>query len=447
MHGGLVLRADSHGKTGPFGMHVLALGSDGLVRRVWSATGGSTALVRGINAVAALAATSLLARLLSATDFGLFVLAQVAINGLSLLAARGRDQLAVREMAVGGHQSTEITSNYLDWAARSVLRNGTFLAAVGVLIAGLTGQATPFVLLVITTIPVLALTRFFRGVAQAMDRTAIGVFHELTTISLSLAVLGLAYLTLDAPLGLVPVHLTYLVAAAVSLLSLVSTLRAIPTVSGFAIANDASVRWRRSGDALALTAVMFFGLAYLETFVLAQIAGAVTVGAYAIANRLAVMLSLAALPVAMVRGPRLARRIEAGDRSEARAEAHQILLVTTFVALPFVAVLGVFADSAVSLLGGAELSEFSDLGLVLRLLLPAQLFGSVAIAASVCLTMYKRESTVARATVFAVVLQLLAAVVFIGQFELIGAVISRIVGGCVLLVTLLRVLVKEIDAS
>jgi len=319
---------------------------------------GSLAAVvaRGSSAGLVFLATVLWARALGPHEYGAYAIAIAFLQAVGTLAGLGVDVLASRELAVLIHtKDWPHFHGFLRWS--SWVSAASSLAAAGIG-AGLLvwnpmswhEEARIAALWILLGLPAYVFLRLARGMFQAADRTARGVFWELTFWNGSLALAGFLAWTL---LGEATArhaawaHAATLATAAGIALASFSLLR-WPAV---AASGQRHAHWVRSGLGFAMLAGFSLLLQTADVLLLGAIGTNAQVGVYSIASRCALLVLMVLGPIQQVLGPRVAKAWYQGASGQAAAVARRaarlgilaggaMFLFYALLAAPFLSLFG-----------------------------------------------------------------------------------------------------------
>ena len=263
----------------------------------------------------------ILARMLGASDFGVYTYTYAWMLLLLVPAMLGMDQLVVREIAALSARAAWSNVRRILHKANQV----TSLASLAiVLIAGIVSEAAaqhldPRVRVTFLTasvlLPLIALTRVRQCAMQGLHRVAIGVLPEMVVQpAVFIAFLGITYwlgvrhLTAPRAMGLNVAACIIAFAIGVKLL-----LSSIPHHSADTPPEALAWNWRKSALPLMFTASAGVIYGQADTLLLGSLKGAKVVGIYGIADRGSDLILLLTLIVSTALAPQIASLYASGD--------------------------------------------------------------------------------------------------------------------------------------
>jgi O-antigen/teichoic acid export membrane protein len=269
-------------------------------------------------AVAAIALTIVLARLLGPTAFGAYALAFAVAAMATWPLLQGLPTLVLREVGAHGEAAKAPILALLRFADRLVLGVGVALAlavvALHELAPGLALAADLPLALAALALPLATVATLVRGaVLRGLGRPSAGQWPDL--LARPLVFLGMLALAWAATRGDASRAMAMHVAAALVALALADgLLQRARSLSGTG-AMDAG-RWLRSLLPLSTVAGMQLLNSQIDLLALGVLAGAREAGVYKVASVLALQVSFALTVVNAVAAPRFAALYRAGRIAE-----------------------------------------------------------------------------------------------------------------------------------
>src|SRR3954468_21710667 len=251
----------------------------------------ATAAVRVIGLACTLLTALALARLLGAAEFGRTMLALSWASGLGTLALAGSDQLLLRELSVGGDAAADASVRTF---VRRQARLTTAMATALVVVVALILLGAALLPAALAIVALLGAMRRGQALLLAGGRTGRALAGE------SIA-LPLLHLAIVMPVLWV-VSTRYGAVAAVSAYAaamlLVVTGQAKVASSSFSRLGSPEptaaqqAAWRQSSRSFALVSAAVIGQASIDLWILGSLGTQAEVGSYALAARLAALVTL-----------------------------------------------------------------------------------------------------------------------------------------------------------
>ena len=382
-------------------------------------------LVRSASAGLAFATAVVLARLLGAEGYGIYVLTTATLALLAIPAVMGFDQLLVRELSRAGVTGAwSSVRGLLTRSAQLVLLVSSLLAvtAGGVVAVASRGDTRAAFWVALLALPLVSLSLLGLGALQGLGRT-IAAQAPVMVLRPALLLLGVGALQLvSGDPGPLDVLAAYVIAAAASLaVGGVLLRRRLPAAVHSAASRHDTRAWLAAAMPLMLISSVYVLEAQVGTVLAGAISGPRTAAVFSVASRAAELTSFVLLAVNVPLAPRIAR-LHAQDDIEGLARvtvlaARAALVGTVCLTVPLLVLQGPF----LSLFGAA----FEDAGPAFVILVAAQVFNSASGSVGVLLIMTRHERDAARGVALASVANVLISVALIAPLGVTGAAIAR----------------------
>lgn len=318
-------------------------------------------------------ATVVWARALGPHEYGAYALAIAFLAAGAVLAGLGLDVLTSRELAVLVHaEDWPHFWGYVRWSTFITAGASLGAGAIGAVILVLdpmgwevdTRRAALWILL---GLPAMMVLRLARGMFQAADQTAKGLFWELTFCNGLLVVVGLVtWVLIDEPTAREAAWAhagTIAAAAAAALVSfhLLAWPRATPSTQKHG-------HWMQAGLGFAFLAAFALLLQQADVMLLGAIGTNAEAGIYSVASRCAALALMVLGPVQQVLGPRMAQAWSRGDTARAAAIARRAAQLSIVAGAGLLAFYLLFGRQFLGLFGPG----YADASAALRILALAQ---------------------------------------------------------------------------
>ena len=395
---------------------------------------GRDVLVYGLAAFGTQAAvvlvTPLLSRALEPEGYGQFELVLVGLNLASILAIAGVDTAALQQYYAHSdeYERRVVFATGLAWT----LFAGTVLAALALATAGpVSGRlsetidSSDAIRIAAVALPLLSAWRFGLEGLRARRQP----WRYLTSVVLAAAIQFslVIWLVVVADGDVTQAMVAWLVSAAVALAHVLS---AAPSLFLARVSLGRLRTLLRIGLPLLLSGLAAWSVMFVDRLVLTGLVSIDEIGVYALANKLALALTL--LIYSYNRGwtPRVLE-LHSTDPAAAR-EVQATSLVPFVAAAAWVAVgVSLLAPFEIVVLGGSEFREAADL---VPLLAAGLLFVAPMPVVQLTLLATERTSLLAWPSAAAAVLNLVAVVVLGAAYGLIGATIATTIAFAVQLI-------------
>lgn len=365
----------------------------------------------------------LMARLLSASAFGVYALAMTCVTLLGVPAAAGFDRLLVREVAANLVAER--------WGLlRGVLRRATQVALISsaLLALGLAVVAVVVVqdealggalLLAALCLPLVAFARMRQAAMQGLGHVSQGIFTE--TIVQPTAVLLFAILLFTGfglPRSGANAVALQIAAALVAMSAGIWLLNRLwPPSARLAPVEYHTSRWLGSAAPMMWMMGMNMLLTSADTLMLGWMLDEAAAGQYRVASQVAMLVTFPMAAINLVVAPALARSYATGNRDELRQHASRAARWSLLAALP-VALALLFAGQFVLGIFG---SQFTGAWQPLLILSLGYVVNSFTGAAGYVLIMTRHERLAAWTFTAAALTNLLANYLLIPALGLSGA--------------------------
>ena len=329
----------------------------------------------------------LIGRRLGAESYGGFSYAIALAQVLVVVVPLGWPTAAMRFIAQYQEQGLPGALRGVAIRAHQVTLAGAVLAALVVWMVAATGWLEPglaaALLYAAILLPLLAFSRLYALAFQGLQRVRLSMIPEQILLPLAV-VIGILALK---PAGLQRFFMLYvLLLAAICLLSGALFWRRMPPRSE--TPSD-----YRTGLWMAVALPIVFGavgqivLKRMDVMMLGAMADMETVGLYAASSRIANLAIIGLAAVNVLAAPMLSAAHHSGRRQRVRSLLLLSMAISTFGALPLVAVMVLMPEAILGLFG----DEFRDAATVLRILAVGQLVNAVTGSVGFALLMTGRE--------------------------------------------------------
>lgn len=390
----------------------------------------SVAGLRVVGTGLSVCVTVAIARLFGSDALGVYAYCVALLAIVAVPVSNGWSTMLLRSVSATGR---------LDAASLAMARMGGQLA-IGVALLASAGAAIAINLgssdvarmlqpVAVICVPLLALTLLCDQVSalrmaslRGIDRPALGQLPEmLLRPSLILLGLGLAWLWLDRPgeAGPLPYLFGALAGAALlaALFGIVILLRYAPKGNAEKPTVDRK-GWIASAAALAGSAGLVQLNGYIDLLILGGFEASAQIGIYRAALQISMLASFGYVALNMLAGQRFSKLRAQGDRAGLNRTATWLARLSLLAALPLPLLLLVAGDGFFTLVFGTEFAAAA----VPALIVASGLTFSGAIGmARTLLVMHHREFLVMRATLAALAINVVACIVLIPEYGVLGA--------------------------
>jgi len=371
----------------------------------------------------------LLARLLGATGYGIYVYSIAWVTFLTIPATLGFDALLVREVAAQGTQeSWGLTRGILRWTNQIVLGSSIGLGILAAIFARFTNPTLNLQVLAIwialIALPFTALSGLRRAAMRGIHKPIAAHLPEMIGRTLLLIVLiGASYLFLGINLNPLWAILIYVISILVSFLLGERLLsKALPINFTEITPQYRKKLWLNS----ALPLVAFGGLGVIndqaDLLMLGAIKGPEVVGIYVVSVRGAQLVSFILGAVNIVLAPKIANLYTKDDFSELQHVVTVSARLVLLASLPIAVSLWVFGYWLLQIFG----PEFAKGQLALNLLTFGQLINAAAGSVGQILTMTNYELDAVVVLGISAFLNVTLNLILIPQFGLEGAAFATV---------------------
>ena len=376
--------------------------------------------------VLAFAFTYALTRILPADEIGLFAIATAVVALVSVPTVLGLDTAVIRFVALGAAVDDERAARgslqlaVVIASATSVVATGLVWSNAAWLAEQLFHKPETAELLRITvlSLPAIAIARVvtaaIRGYGVMSVAAQLGVISRILDVLTALPLLALGFgvegLAVASALA---AYVT--VGVAVRLLLRVHPRALTPAAGAWPLR-----RLLAFSAPQTMTALFFFGVARLDTLLLARFASASEVGIYSIATRLLAPASLLSTSIGQMFAPRIAAEDARRDRAALGMMLKRVTYWNTTVSLPFFAALAVIPAPLLSLFG----EQYADGATALAVLAVGQLVNTAAGPLGQVINMSGRPYITMPNNAFVTLLNVGVGLVLIPRYGLVGAAVS-----------------------
>lgn len=366
-----------------------------------------------------------LSRLLGPSGAGVMRQGLAALMIAAVLLRFGLDNVLMRETAV-------LTGEGRMAASRSLVRRclsltfvvGAVLSCVALALAIFAhrsgGLATEVLWTCVAAALPLSLLTLAGEAEKGAGHAAWGTFlqfnaRNLMYLPLAILVIGGGRLARASDLDVGTQEAAWLLVGSISLVSIVATLRWLRG-SG----DSAAPRLKEQlPSAFPLYQCALFGVAleWLDTLALGAFAPDFEVGVYGAAASAALVMSFLLYASNSIVAPRFARAFRAGETEQLEREARMATRLMGLVALPFAALLALFAEPLLSVFG----PEFTAAVPAFRVLLVGHILNMATGPVGYLLLMGHRERAFRNNVAIAALIDLLLLALLVPRFGIVGA--------------------------
>lgn len=374
-------------------------------------SGGALVLAMRLTAAAALFGLQvLLARSLGDSGYGLYAFAMAWVQGMAVFGKAGLENTTLRQ--IPGCQAADAEDRlaaFLAWSRRRSLIT-SLLASVLLVLLTVTvigphhpGARTPL-LIGSVALPLLTMRQIHEARLRAVHR----VWQSLVGPAawpLLMALILLLFLLSDrwhlTPAGAIGIQAVAL--AACSLLVVHFLRQALPSAAApHTVGEVPTAAWQKA----SLTFLAFDAVILLRGRTSVIIAGMLidtdTAGVYAIAEKIAEVVTLGVVSINMFAAPHFASLHASGQRNQLRELIRGSQYLGLLFAVPCAAVLAVFGRSFLGLIGPGYIAGYP----YLVIMLASVTIGSLAGPAAYVLAMSGRERVILHGAILCMVINL-----------------------------------------
>lgn len=386
----------------------------------------ATLTLRVVHLALEFLALVLLARLLSADEFGVYAVSMTCAMLLGVPAAAGFDRFLVREVAASQAAGR--------WGTlRGVLRRSTQVALASSVLLGLglvavaswsleEGTLRSALWLTAVYLPLVAFARMRQAAMQGLGHVPQGMVTEtLVQPTVMLLLAGLVFTSGGLPRTGAHAMVLQVLSATVAMLAGIWLLRRrCPPEVRTAPAEFETGRWIRSAAPMMWMLGMNMLLTSADTLMLGWMLDETLAGQYRVASQVAMLVMFPMTAINLAVAPLLARHFASGDLASFGDTAARAARWSLFAALPIAATLLLAGPFVLGMFG----SEFVGAYQALAVLVVGYLVNSFAGAAGYVLIMTRHERTAAWVFTVAAVVNVLANYLLIPRFGTLGAAIA-----------------------
>ncbi|SCZ67387.1 oligosaccharide flippase family protein [Thiohalomonas denitrificans] len=414
--------------------HLLASGRGDGLRAQLLRGGMGVGLLKMLSLPLMLLATILLARGLGPEGFGQYAFVIALITTLSIPLGPALMQLTTRETA-GMHQAGEEDRirSLLHWANRHVwIGSMLIVATVGGIAVWMTDWRVDdrwaLLLLGLVALPLLGFSAVRSGILAGLRRVVLGQLPDLFVRPLVLLIVT-GVLLLVGVLNPATAMAAFIAGVALAFVVSVVLLRRTFPEGGAAsepIQPEQNRQWIRAWMPFTLLMAASTLNSQVGILLLGWLGSNEEVAAMQVADRGGMLVVLSLTVVNLVIGPHITRVHRSGDSAQLQALSRHSARMALLVALPIALPLIFFGAPILNTVFGAEYAEIATLPLAILAI--AQLINVAFGSIGMLLTMSGFERDTLRGQVFALVINVIAAMVLIPIYGVAGAAFAAALG-------------------
>jgi O-antigen/teichoic acid export membrane protein len=372
-----------------------------------------------------------LARVLGADGFGIYVYVITWITTLALLATLGLHTALLRfASAYRAREEWGLLHGVIRYAEIRVLTAGLAIGGVGAItVVALADRLQPELVTTfqvgLAIIPVLALLQLRSAIVRAFGGVIAAIAPQnLVRSATVLLIVAVGGLVLGWQLAASEAMSAMLLGTALGLVLVsVALYRRRPAQVRMAVVEQQPRVWRRTALPLLFMAATQALLARVDILILGYVLGTTSAGIYVAASRVAGLVAFALTAVNIIFAPNIAALHARGDRASLQALVTTTAWWTTLSALVLAAPLFVLAEMMLAMFGDA----FTAGTVALQILLIGQIINAAAGSVTNLMTMTGHERKAAVIIGAAATAQVGLAATLIPLFGLQGAAVAATV--------------------
>ena len=369
-----------------------------------------------------------LARLLGATDFGIYTYTIAWAYLLSVLAGVGLDNLLVREVSIYRTQSAwGLLRGILQWANQVSLGFSLALTIVAIILAKVLSwdnNPTMFIAfcLGMISLPFASLRNVKRGAMRGLEQVAMSLLPEMLIAPLLLLTLTVfTYWLFPDRLTALWIIGTYAIVTAITLIISWQLLnRCLPEIVKITPANYEVAQWLRSALPFMLLEGIYVINARVDVLMLGALRDVAAAGIYVPVNRGAQLINFVLMAASSSIAPTIASLYAQGKKRKLSKTIVKTARATFIVAL-FIAVVLIASSYWYLLLFGREFTQGQT---ALTILCVGQLIYIATGFAGLTLNMTGYEYYTAMSGGFSAVLNIVLNALFINRWGVEGAALA-----------------------
>ena len=392
----------------------------------------SAFLLRVVGAGLQFLFTVVLARLYGASGVGLFVIALSMLVVSSTIARWGLDQTTMKLVAANleGNQYATIRS-ILRYARNFILLSGAASTIIMLLfsdwLAGVFfkhGDATAVIAVMSLAILPLSLATLYAEALRGFRKiTVYTLLHGTLIPALSTFFVLMLSKLFD---GVIAGAIAYLVATTLAMvLAVILCARYISRSPDDSRVKEIDRRGiLATANALSWVTIISVIMSFMETFILGLFHDDASVGRYAAALRLALIVNFIIIAFNSILAPNFSSLFRQAKLPEIERQARHSILIMLVFTLPAVAIFCLLPSQILSIFG----KEFEQASTALVLLSVGQLINVFSGPVGILLQMTGHESSFRNNVILSSGTTLVSALILIPPYEVVGAAISAVIG-------------------
>lgn len=370
----------------------------------------------------------ILARLLGAAGYGIYVYVTTWVGLLAVLTVMGLDKLLVRNIAAYHSQSAwGLMRGLIRRSNQGVLVASLVLMILAAWIGWIFAESSESIMLqafwlALILLPFYSLTRLSQSAMQGLHRVVIGQVPEmLIQPVLFLFLIAGAYLLLNKRFSAQWIIVLNILASAVAFGVLAYLLRKALPPEMLSIVPTYEIRlWVRNALPLLLINSMFVINSRTDIIMLGAMKGTELTGIYAVANRGAELITFALTAINVALAPTVAKLYAEGDMRKLQRVVTTTARAIFLFSLPIALILILFGDLFLKLFGQAFVRGET----ALAIMCVGQLINAVAGSVGLVLIMTGHERDTAKGIGISAVLNVILNVILIPRWGMEGAAIA-----------------------
>ncbi len=372
---------------------------DSITKHLVTSSSGSF-LINISNQILLFITSIILARLMGASDYGVYIYALTWILVLNIPAGLGLPRMLIRNIAAYHSQSMwSLIAGQLRWAILIVIIPILLIISL-TLIATLfiessdTNNSLNALRLAIILLPIITYISINQSITQGFHRVVLGQMSDSLIQPISLIILlVIAYTFINQNIDSLTAIRIHIIAALISLaISIYISFKVTPRKVRNATPTYQSGVWFRSALALMFMGFLNIINSRADILMLGAIAGSEQVGIYNIANRGSEIVTFMLLPVHTSLGPTISKLYTSNDYERLQRIIKKSTIILTLLSAPIAIVLIAFGHWFLLIFG----ESFTQGQLALTILSAGKLINVLIgpVALLLIMTHHERHATI-----------------------------------------------------
>lgn len=405
---------------------------DGFGRSLFGALAGSAGL-RIVGMGLGFLVGVQLARVLGPANYGLYGLAMSIISLITVPVEFGLPLLVTREVAVAYNKKDWIQINAIVYWVRKLI---LFLVVIeGAIISCIyfsgifyiNAEVLSILIIGLPLMPIVASTNLMGAAIRAVDQPVLGQLSEL--IVRPMVYCSFIFVSAIIFRGGVDAVFVMTLNVIAAILTLILTLfiwrSVVPKTTIKLVPREVGRKWIKSTLPMALTEGLRVGQGHAATLVIGWLVTNSAVGAYKVADAVALFCALPISLVNVVCAPLVARLFHYGDHERLRRLLYYTAVIMFFgvllISMPFF----VWGEYIIVLVFGDQYRSAAN---VLQILCMGHIASAAVGLGSTLMNMAGYEQKVTRALIMAILINITLAFILVPRFGALGAAIANTVG-------------------